>query len=417
MSEFHRFAIVPWPRKLLPRPGRSCWGRRRGSRRRRSWGRVAAWFRDQLRPATGLPLPIAVKPASGVGVAGSADVVLAIDAALAGELGGEGYRLLVDPTGVTVHARRAGGGVPRAADLPAAAATGELPAGAPARGVTWQAPAVAIEDRPRFGWRGSHLDVARHFQPEAVPAQAPGPDGAAQAERVPLAPDRRSGLALADREVPPADRGGRLAEGQRPGAAAAAGSRTAAAPGGSGASPTAAATRQEDVARGGAVRRRTLHHGGAGDRDARPRPGGHRRVPRAGQHRAGRWRWRPPGACSSRSSTPRSGRWRFLQDVLEEVLAIFPVGVHPRGRRRGAQAGVAAERGGAGPDARAGPARRGSAAELVHRADGGLAGGARAAAGGLGRDPAGRAGARGDGDGLAGRRAGGHAPPGRATTR
>src|SRR5215212_9389783 len=38
----------------------------------------------------------------------------------------------------------------------------------PAAGIDWLAPAVQIEDRPRFGWRGSHLDVSRHFQPKAA---------------------------------------------------------------------------------------------------------------------------------------------------------------------------------------------------------------------------------------------------------
>jgi hexosaminidase len=31
----------------------------------------------------------------------------------------------------------------------------------------WVIPAVEIEDRPRFGWRGAHLDVARHFMPKS----------------------------------------------------------------------------------------------------------------------------------------------------------------------------------------------------------------------------------------------------------
>jgi hexosaminidase len=33
-------------------------------------------------------------------------------------------------------------------------------------GVSWQVPAVAIEDVPRFQWRGAHLDVSRHFLPK-----------------------------------------------------------------------------------------------------------------------------------------------------------------------------------------------------------------------------------------------------------
>jgi hexosaminidase len=32
--------------------------------------------------------------------------------------------------------------------------------------VEWTIPAVSIEDAPRFAWRGSHLDVGRHFMPK-----------------------------------------------------------------------------------------------------------------------------------------------------------------------------------------------------------------------------------------------------------
>jgi hexosaminidase len=32
--------------------------------------------------------------------------------------------------------------------------------------VAWVIPAVRIVDRPRFAWRGAHLDVGRHFMPK-----------------------------------------------------------------------------------------------------------------------------------------------------------------------------------------------------------------------------------------------------------
>src|SRR5439155_13988023 len=38
--------------------------------------------------------------------------------------------------------------------------------GAPVGGAAWTAPAVIIEDTPRFRWRGMHLDVSRHFMPK-----------------------------------------------------------------------------------------------------------------------------------------------------------------------------------------------------------------------------------------------------------
>src|SRR4029079_15676245 len=37
---------------------------------------------------------------------------------------------------------------------------------APVTGAAWTIPAVEIEDHPLFGWRGSHLDVGRHFMPK-----------------------------------------------------------------------------------------------------------------------------------------------------------------------------------------------------------------------------------------------------------
>ena len=64
------------------------------------------------------------------------------------------YRLAVRPTGITISARSATGlfyGIQTLLQL------------APDDAVT--IPAVAIADRPRFGYRGMHLDVVRHMPP------------------------------------------------------------------------------------------------------------------------------------------------------------------------------------------------------------------------------------------------------------
>jgi len=78
----------------------------------------------------------------------------------------EGYSLEVTRQQVTIRAHGAAGTFYGAQTLrqllPAAifAATRQS-------GVAWEVPAVRIEDAPRFRWRGMHLDVSRHFMPKA----------------------------------------------------------------------------------------------------------------------------------------------------------------------------------------------------------------------------------------------------------
>lgn len=68
----------------------------------------------------------------------------------------EGYRLDVDANGIRIDARD-GAGLFHGAISAWQLMTPDARKGAVA------VPAVAIRDWPRFGWRGQHLDVARHF--------------------------------------------------------------------------------------------------------------------------------------------------------------------------------------------------------------------------------------------------------------
>lgn len=77
-------------------------------------------------------------------------------------IGKEGYRLNVTPEDIIIRANKPAGIFYGAQSLiqlfPKEIESLEL-----AKEVKWTAPAVAIADYPRFGWRGLMLDVSRHF--------------------------------------------------------------------------------------------------------------------------------------------------------------------------------------------------------------------------------------------------------------
>ncbi len=120
-------------------------------------GRLAA-ARDAvqllLAPATGYPFPGVEKDVPG-------GIRFLFDPGRPAE----GYRLKVTPAGVEIHASAPAGAFYALQTLrqllpPAIYARQPLAA-------DWTIPTVAIEDAPRFAWRGMHLDVGRHFMPVA----------------------------------------------------------------------------------------------------------------------------------------------------------------------------------------------------------------------------------------------------------
>ena len=111
-----------------------------------------------LRPATGFPLPVSVEQPSADAI------VLERDTSLA-RLGPEGYRLVAGPGRITIGAAGPAGifyGIQTLRQLLPAAIFRE----AIVDRASWTVPAVTIEDYPRFTWRGAHLDVCRHFMPK-----------------------------------------------------------------------------------------------------------------------------------------------------------------------------------------------------------------------------------------------------------
>jgi hexosaminidase len=113
-------------------------------------------LRDYLRPATGYALPVTDGGDNNV-------IRLTLSPSLA-KLGNEGYRLVSTRQGVTISAAAPAGlfyGIQTLRQLLPAAIYRQAP-----QATSWSLPVVSIEDQPRFGWRGSHLDVARHFLPK-----------------------------------------------------------------------------------------------------------------------------------------------------------------------------------------------------------------------------------------------------------
>ncbi len=148
--------IVPQPSKVTPKTGVFTLDSGTRISAPAALKAVAERFRDDLRPGTGLPLTLG---------SGGKAIVLALDPKLQKTLGDEGYTLKVSPTKVEVKAAKPAGvfyGLVTFRQLLPAASFRK----AKAVDVAWTAPAVEIEDKPRFGWRGSHLDVGRHFQPK-----------------------------------------------------------------------------------------------------------------------------------------------------------------------------------------------------------------------------------------------------------
>ena len=107
----------------------------------------------RLRASTGYSVP--VKP-------GASGVSLALDPSQAAKLGAEGYLLESSASGVRITAAAPAGlfygGQTLLQLLPP-----EVFSKTPVKATEWTVPAVKIEDRPRFAWRGFMFDEARQF--------------------------------------------------------------------------------------------------------------------------------------------------------------------------------------------------------------------------------------------------------------
>jgi hexosaminidase len=119
---------------------------------------VAGFLAARLRESTGYPLPLdtAAAPDRTPG-----RVYLSL-AARGSAPGGEGYELAVTANGIRISANGAAGAFYAMQTL-FQLLPPEFEYAAPVYGVAWEVPCVKIQDAPRFTWRGMHLDVGRHF--------------------------------------------------------------------------------------------------------------------------------------------------------------------------------------------------------------------------------------------------------------
>ena len=153
--------------------------------------RIGQELSNLLRPALDVAIP--VRPLSPTTPNGAIRFEIGSPGADAGD---EGYELTITATGVRLLAATPAGmfyGVQTFRQL--------LPASVEWRAARPHALSVAtgrIADRPRFGWRGAMLDVARHFFGARRRQALHRPDGALQAEPPAPAPVRRPGLAHRD---------------------------------------------------------------------------------------------------------------------------------------------------------------------------------------------------------------------------
>ena len=155
----NRIHIVPKPNKMVFRDGRFILSRStkiRTVKNCKDTQKLAEYLHDQFVQRVNIKLKRKnIKENRTVTNA----ILIRLDSTLE-KLGPEGYRLTVSPENITIRALKPPGlfyGIQSFLQM--------LPDDtlSPVRRI--QFPSVTIEDKPRFSWRGMHLDVCRHFFP------------------------------------------------------------------------------------------------------------------------------------------------------------------------------------------------------------------------------------------------------------
>jgi hexosaminidase len=150
-----RYAIIPEPQILIPQDGNFQLTAETALIADAKLSKVAAHLRQRLKTSTGFELSSSSDMGKGI--------IRLKTSKETSKLGSEGYKLEITPEEVIITSNSPAGafyGVQSLLQL--------FPAQILGNKITkqsWVAPAAIIEDQPRFAWRGSHLDVGRHYMP------------------------------------------------------------------------------------------------------------------------------------------------------------------------------------------------------------------------------------------------------------
>ena len=147
--------IVPRPTSVVPADGEFIVDDTTVIHASEALGEISAWLQSALRASTRLPLH------EGAAAPGEHSISLAV----AADLPPEGYQLTVGPAEVSVRGGDAAG-VFHGAQTLLQLLPPDVYRKAASEKARWVIPAVTVTDSPRFQWRGTMLDVARHFVPK-----------------------------------------------------------------------------------------------------------------------------------------------------------------------------------------------------------------------------------------------------------
>jgi hexosaminidase len=158
LSLFAAVSIIPQPASIQMKEGQFTLTAATAIYTTATTASLGSILEQYLEPATGYDFAIRSGAPTGN------RIVLRIDPTLT-RLGEEGYVLDVARGVISIRAPKPSGvfyGIQSLRQLFPV----EMFREAKVNGVAWTAPAVHIEDSPRFAWRGMHLDVSRHFMPK-----------------------------------------------------------------------------------------------------------------------------------------------------------------------------------------------------------------------------------------------------------